>query len=417
MYIRSFKNGTFRADVRLKGVTKVKTFPTKALAQEWGEQLEENIRIISILSTDAVLSLSDDDIESMGGAELFHKLGIDVFSIRNAEKLRFINKLTKKELLQLTPQEIESKGGGSKLFIHAGKRIRNKTFREVSDEYINQWGKKDIVNQVLRLNYWCDIYGERIITDIDVFDIREHMDLLINNGQRSATINRKKAVPSSVFKYALSRGYVDENVVTNVVVTNDAKVRDRVLSQDEREKLLLACKNSKWNKLYLLVLMALTTGARRGELLNLRWSDIDFELNGTQLATSKNGSSRIILFPAVVMGELRKYQEIGKGLVFSSELNPERPKDIRTVWAAALKVAGISAKDILNSDGSVKLEKFTFHCLRHGFCTALSDSGKELSQIAEMAGHKSIQTTMRYVHQDKRQKQKIVDELARVFNL
>ncbi|MBT7967839.1 MAG: tyrosine-type recombinase/integrase, partial [Methylococcales bacterium] len=72
---------------------------------------------------------------------------------------------------------------------------------------------------------------------------------------------------------------------------------------------------------------------------------------------------------------------------------------------------------ILNSDGSVKLEKFTFHCLRHGFCTALSDSGKELSQIAEMAGHKSIQTTMRYVHQDKREKQKIVDELARVFNL
>ena len=44
MYIRSFKNGTFRADVRLKGVTKVKTFPTKASAQEWGEQLEENIR-------------------------------------------------------------------------------------------------------------------------------------------------------------------------------------------------------------------------------------------------------------------------------------------------------------------------------------------------------------------------------------
>lgn len=58
-----------------------------------------------------------------------------------------------------------------------------------------------------------------------------------------------------------------------------------------------------------------------------------------------------------------------------------------------------------------------FHCLRHGFCSALSDSGKEINQIANLAGHKSIQTTMRYIHQGSEQKRKIVDELAQAFCL
>jgi integrase len=80
-------------------------------------------------------------------------------------------------------------------------------------------------------------------------------------------------------------------------------------------------------------------------------------------------------------------------------------------------VANISEKDILNADGSVKLEKFTFHCLRHGFCSAPSDSGREINQIAKLAGHKSIRTTLRYIHQGRDQKRLTFDELAQAFSL
>lgn len=91
---------------------------------------------------------------------------------------------------------------------------------------------------------------------------------MLDDGIRGTTINRKKAVLSSVFKFALSRGYIDTNVVRDVVVENDTKQRDRVLSADERHRLLDACRKSHWDKLYLLVLMAMTTGARKVELLN-----------------------------------------------------------------------------------------------------------------------------------------------------
>lgn len=415
-YIRPLKNGNFRADVRMKGIIKNKTFPSRQLAEDWGTTLAQNINAIPLMDNVQLLALNDDNIEAMGGNDLFMKLGVDLFSIRNAVKLEVINQLSKKELLQLAPQQIENMGG-VKLFTQAGKRIRYKTFREVCGEYLAQWKKKDYTNQVLRVNYWCTVYGDHIMTDIDIFDIRDQVDLMLNEGQRPATVNRKKAVLSSVFKYALSHGYIDENVVKSVVIDNDSKHRDRVLTDDERASLLKSCLSSQWDRLYLFVLSALTTGARKSELLGLRWNDINFRESTARLGDTKNGSSRTLTFPPVVMNEIKRFQEVGNGLIFPSDKKPNQPKDIRKSWAAALKVARISDKDILNGDGSVKLEKFTFHCLRHGFCSALSDAGKELSTIAELAGHKSIQTTMRYIHQNKQQKKQIVDELAQAFNL
>lgn len=404
-YIRPLKNGNFQATVRLKGITQYKTLPTQRAATAWTKALEKNIKRIPTLSNAQLLALTDEDVEAMGGNELFIKLGIDLFSMRNAKKLEAINQLSKKELLQLTIQQIDLMGGVD-LFNQTDKRIRYKTFRNVCGEYLEQWTGKDYKNQLSRVNYWCSIFGDRIITDIDIFDVRDQVDLMLSEGQRPTTVNRKKAVLSSVFKYALSLGHVDGNVVKNVIVNDDSKQRDRILNDNERGALLEACKRSHWNRLYVLVLSALITGARKGELLGLRWNDINFKNNTALLSDTKNGTSRTLIFPPIVMNELKRFQEVGNGLIF--EGNTGKPKDIRKSWAAALRLANISDKGD---------DKFTFHCLRHGFCSALSDAGKELSEIAEMAGHKSIQTTMRYVHQGNGRKQEIVDELAQAFNL
>jgi integrase len=415
-YIRNLANGHFRADVRMKGIVKNKTFPSLTLAQAWADKIEHSIKTVPNLDQAQLLALSDTDIDRMGGEELFKQLGVDLFSIRNLAKLQAINSLSKKELLQLSPQEIE-RMGGAELFLQAGKRIRYKTFREVCNEYLSRWNKKDYQGQMQRVDYWCKVFGDRIMTDIDIFDLREHIDTMIDEGQRATTINRKKAVLSSVYKFALSRGYVDVNIVRNVVIDDDTKHRDRVLSDDERQRLVKACQESHWEKLFLLVLMAMTTGARKSELMSLRWCDVSFKDNTGYLSDSKIGTSRELHFAPVVMTELKRFQEVGTGLIFPSDKKPSQPMDFRKAWSKALRTACISGKDILNADGSVKLEKFTFHCLRHGFCSALSDSGKEINQIAKLTGHKSIQTTMRYIHQGRDQKRLIVDELAQAFSL
>lgn len=375
-YIRPLANGNFRADVRMKGIVKNKTFPDESLAKAWADKIERSIKTIPLMDQAQLLALSDVDIETLGGSDLFKQLDVDLFVIHHQAKLAAINALSKKELLQLSPQEIESMSG-VELFIQAGKRIRYKTFHEVCTEYLSRWSKKDYQGQMQRVDYWCYIFGDRIMTDIDIFDVREHIDSMINAGERTSTINRKKAVLSSVYKFALSRGYVDENIIRSVVIDNDTKHRDRVLTESERSRLIKACKESHWNKLYLLVLMAMVTGARKGELINLRWCDINFKDSTGLLGDTKNGSSRELHFPTVVMAELKRFQEAGTGLIFPSPEKPEQPLDIRKAWSKALKTAGISDKDLLNADGTVKLEKFTFHCLRHGFCSALSDVGAD----------------------------------------
>ena len=415
-YIRPLANGNFRADVRMKGIVKNKTFPSEPLAQAWAGKIESNIKTIPLMDQSQLLALSDADIENLGGEDLFKQLGIDLFAVHHQAKLDAINSLSKKELLQLTPQDIEHMGG-AELFVQAGKRIRYKTFREICNEYLSRWNKKDYHGQVQRVDYWCKAFGDRIMTDIDIFDLREHVDEMIDSGERASTINRKKAVLSSVYKFALSRGYVDENIVRSVVVDDDTKRRDRVLSDAERQGLIMACKESHWDKLYLLVLMAMVTGARKGELMNLRWNDVNFKDCTGYLGDTKNGSSRELHFPPVVMAELKRFQEVGTSLIFPSSEKPDQPMDIRKAWAKALKTANISNRDTFNADGSIKQEKFTFHCLRHGFCSALSDSGKEINQIAKLAGHKSIQTTMRYIHQGREQKRQIVNELVQTFSL
>lgn len=415
-YIRPLANGNFRADVRMKGVTKNKTFPTEKQAQTWADSIELSINTILKMDQAQLIALAEAEICALGGEDVFKRLGIDLFSIRHAAKLEAINLLSKKELLQLSVQEIE-RMGGAELFIKAGKRIRYKTFREVCDEYLSRWNKKDYKGQMQRIDYWCRVFGDRIMTDIDIFDLREHVDDMIDAGDRTTTINRKKAVLSSVYKFALSRGYVDENLVRSVVVDDDTKRRDRVLSDQERQRLIKACHASHWDKLYLLVVMAMTTGARKGELMNLRWSDINFKEGTAFLGDTKNGTSRELYLAPVVIAELKRHQEIGTGLIFPSAELPDQPMDFRKAWRNALKAANISDKDVLNADGTVKLERFTFHCLRHGFCSALSDAGKEINQIAKLAGHKSIQTTMRYIHQGRDQKRQIVNELAQAFNL
>jgi len=329
-YIRPLANGNFRADIRMKGIVKNKTFPTESLAQAWAETIEHSIKTIPNLDQPHLLALPDDDIKSMGGEELFKQLGIDLFVIRNSAKLEAINALSKKEPLQLSPQEIEGMGG-AELFLQTGKRIRYKTFREVCNEYLSRWKKKDYQGQMQRIDYWCKAFGDRIMTDIDIFDLREHVDSMVDSGERASTINRKKAVLSSAYKFALSRGYVDVNIVRNVVVDDDTKRRDRVLTDNERQRLLQACKESQWDRLYLLVLMAMTTGARKGELMGLRWRDINFKDCVAYLGNTKNGFSRELPFAPVVMAELNRFQEIGSELIFPSGKKPSQAMDFQSL--------------------------------------------------------------------------------------
>ncbi|MFZ2168972.1 MAG: site-specific integrase [Methylococcaceae bacterium] len=211
------------------------------------------------------------------------------------------------------------------------------------------------------------------------------------------TVNLYRTVLSAVFKYAIGEGYTTINPVLRVPPRKVKNLRTRWLDDNERIRLLAECKKSGWDMLHLAVSMAMTTGMRQGELLWLRWSDIDFTKNLAYLADTKNGESRFNPIPSFVMDELRQFRQIGGGLVFASKIKPEVPFDFKKHWFKALKNAHI--------------ESFRWHDLRHTAASLLVMNGATLYETGQVLGHKSIQTTQRYAHISTEHKSELVERV------
>ncbi|MGJ0485193.1 MAG: tyrosine-type recombinase/integrase [Methylomicrobium sp.] len=96
------------------------------------------------------------------------------------------------------------------------------------------------------------------------------------------------------------------------------------------------------------------------------------------------------------MDELKKYREIGHGLLFPSSTDPNKPFDYRKQWARCLKEANI--------------QQYRWHDLRHDTASTLARDGRTLKEIAEILGHKSLISTDRYAHLCTEHKSLILNE-------
>jgi integrase len=353
--IRKLSNGKYRADIRKNySFIQAKTFLSKKPAEQWASEMDAAIEAILALTPSKIKNLTPEIVIEMGGLDLFQKLGIE---------LEFLS------------------------------------FEDLANEYMKQWSKKD-PNQIPRTAYWLEVFGKRLIKAISTSDIRKALDHYAkgkclkgdgagkssetNKPRSSNTVLRRKAVLSSIFKYAIRRGYLKENPVDGIFIDATPNQVERFLDDRERIALMSACQESTWNKLYLIVLMAITTGMRKAELINLRWTDINFDKGLAKLATTKNGSPRINPIPALALDELKKFRQVGNGLIFASLCDAEKPFNFRVQWTRALQRANI--------------RNFRFHDLRHTAASYLVMNGASLHETAEILGHKSTQTTKRYAH-------------------
>jgi integrase len=134
----------------------------------------------------------------------------------------------------------------------------------------------------------------------------------------------------------------------------------------------------------LLVLIGITTGARRGELLRLRWQDIDFERNQAYIDSTKNGDKKTLALTETVLQELKRFVESSDRLVFASTRCPHKAFSFEQSWLKALKVAAV--------------KKFRFHDLRHTCASYLAQNGATLLEIGDVLGQRQQQVTKRYSH-------------------
>jgi integrase len=204
----------------------------------------------------------------------------------------------------------------------------------------------------------------------------------------AATVNRYMAALSGLFTWAIAerltpRGWL--NPCRQLKRMPEPAGRVRFLENDDRERLLEACTRSKYPRLRALVLTAMLTGARQGELLGLRWRDVDLGAGRARLGQTKNGDRRTLILLPQVIEALRPFEGEPDRYVFGSpRLRHAAPASIDTAWRKAIARA--------------QIDNFRFHDLRHCCASYLVQGGVDLAVVAEILGHRKLDMTRRYAH-------------------
>jgi integrase len=218
-----------------------------------------------------------------------------------------------------------------------------------------------------------------------------------------STVNRSIATLSHLFSFAVKeRRLIDRNPVGDIRRKKEPRGRTRFLSDEERTALLDACVKSEWVPLHALVLLAITTGARRGELLSLRWADVDIKVGRAVLRDTKNGEQRTLPLAGKAleaMRELKLQNSARSEYVFPNPSgHPGAFEYFDSYWYEAREVAGIS--------------DFHFHDLRHTTASMLAAQGASLLEIADVLGHKTLAMVKRYSHLVVDHKAKVIERMV-----
>lgn len=205
------------------------------------------------------------------------------------------------------------------------------------------------------------------------------------DGVMPATINRELAMLKKAFNLACREWeWTRDNPVCRVSMEREQNTRDRWLTEDDEQRLLRVA--TPWVRE--LVIFAINTGMRRGEILALTWAGVDFARRTVTIFRSKNGERRTIPMNQTVLDLLsQKYATRASvsELVFASQTETVLDgSNLRRGFACALKAA--------------KIENLHFHDLRHTFATRLVQAGVDLYKVQRLLGHKSPIMTQRYAH-------------------
>ncbi len=235
--------------------------------------------------------------------------------------------------------------------------------------------------QKIQLAFWSKHLGKKEINEIKPLDIIQTRSLLKVS---DASKNIYVAALRHVFTIAVKEfGLADSNPLLKVSNLKNPRGRVRFLSDEERLEFLISCEESSNPYLYVVVLIAIATGARKSEILTLKWSQIDFDRKLIFLEDTKNGDlASLILSEKIAKLLFEAFKESRSELVFKGKKN--QPIDIRYPFEQARKRA--------------KLENFTFHDLRHTCASYLAMNGATPIDIMEILRHSSMAMVKRYAH-------------------
>lgn len=289
-------------------------------------------------------------------------------------------------------------------------KLKKLTLTQLIDQYIDHTlpSKPKSFKDILRhLNWWKAELGAYSVIVIDTNMIaklrKKLLDEPINkNKMRStATINRYTSALSAVFSYGLKlHSWLRENPCRRLPKFKESPGRTRILGKEECKRLLFACKHSYNHLILPIILIAITTGMRQGEILNLTWDCIDFNQKLISIKMSKNGRPRSVPLTNKVEKYLLQLKEKSQPNI--PHLFPSKRRFghicIRKAWEDVIKRA--------------KIEEIRFHDLRHTFATYAGQAGASNLQLQTAMGHRTLAMLNQYTHMDGMANREVSDSVS-----
>ena len=279
--------------------------------------------------------------------------------------------------------------------------------------------------------------GKIKLCDLRTTHLQRHYNNLLNQGVTPTTIKQLNTNLKTCLGEAERQGYILKNyckLVTLPKIEDNKEIK--VLTKEEQSKFLEAIQG---HELQLLFIVALGTGLRLGELLGLKWCDIDFKTNELtvqrsiqrvpifegdkivkyevieQTPKTKN-SNRTIPIPLNIISKLKKHKkEQNQLILYAGEAYTNNNYVLCNKLGNIIddKKPGRNLKSILKK---LDIEPMKFHALRHTYATRLFEAGVAPKTVQHLMGHADIQTTMNiYTHVMKGEKIEAVDKINNLF--
>lgn len=291
-------------------------------------------------------------------------------------------------------------------------KIKSHTFHELRDKYL-EWMKghhKSAESKEYRIEQMASHFGDLPLRRFNTMIVEQYQTALTNKGLKPGSVNKNISIIKAMIKKAVDWEMVEEDTLKRVRKVKNYKEsnkRLRFLAVKEAQSLISVCDDH----LRPIVITALHTGMRRGEILKLTWESVDLQHGFITLTDTKNGDGREIPIDGTLRETLNKLprrfvEKDGQRelvpYVFYDPKTLKCYKGIKRSFHTALKKAGI--KD------------FRFHDCRHSFASQLIMAGVDLTTVKELLGHKDIKMTLRYSHLAPAHKRKAINVLDLLLN-
>jgi integrase len=289
--------------------------------------------------------------------------------------------------------------------------IDSPNFREFAEQVYLLWARQNKrSDETYKVAALVEYFGNKQLSKITTTMIEKYMSLRKNGLTRykrvrsAASVNRELTVLSSLFTLAIREKVVRKNPAAGVKKYHEDNKRIRFLLPEEETRLLAQCKDER---AYLrpVIILAIHTGLRRGEILKLAKSDVDLFRNVIHVRNTKNGKDRLVQINKIARAELLNLvrQADKHEYLFQNPKTNTYTKDVKHAFQRAREDA--------------KLVNFRFHDLRHTFGSRLAEMGVDSFTIMELMRHSDLRMTERYVHATDPRKRQAVAQLENYGDL